>query len=104
MEWLTPKQSDVYNVFVRRCDDGMPPTMQEIATELHISKVTIFGHIQELKRKGYLSQSDRKGWRNLTPIDSPAIKLAAIVLRKYPGDSEVSELARKLIPQKLQGV
>lgn len=55
---LTPKQLRVLT-FIRDYSNarGYAPTMQELADEFGVSKVTVFEHIAALTRKGYLTRS-----------------------------------------------
>ncbi|MGE0479476.1 MAG: transcriptional repressor LexA [Phycisphaerae bacterium] len=55
---LTPKQLRVLT-FVRDYErrNGYAPTMQELADEFGVSKVTIFEHISALQKKGYLKRT-----------------------------------------------
>lgn len=58
---LTPKQLRVLT-FIRDFSrvKGYAPTMQELADEFDVSKVTVFEHIAALERKGYLKRSRHK--------------------------------------------
>lgn len=58
---LTPKQLRVLT-FIRdfSAARGYVPTMQEIADEFGVSKVTVFEHIAALQKKGYLGRSRHK--------------------------------------------
>lgn len=58
---LTPKQLRVLT-FIRdfSAAKGYSPTMQELADEFDISKVTVFEHISSLQRKGFLRRSRHK--------------------------------------------
>lgn len=58
---LTPKQLRVLT-FIRDYSHarGYAPTMQELATEFQVSKVTVFEHIAALQRKGFLKRSRHK--------------------------------------------
>src|SRR5512136_2739270 len=55
---LTPKQLRVLT-FIRDYTNarGYAPTMQELADEFGVSKVTVFEHIAALHRKGYLKRT-----------------------------------------------
>lgn len=55
---LTPKQLRLLT-FIRDFTHtrGYAPTMQELADEFGVSKVTIFEHISALQKKGYLRRS-----------------------------------------------
>ncbi len=54
---LTPKQLRVLT-FIRDYSrtHGYAPTMQELADEFGVSKVTVFEHIEALEKKGYLQR------------------------------------------------
>lgn len=58
---LTPKQLRVLT-FIRDFSraQGYAPTMQELADEFGVSKVTVFEHIAALQKKGYLKRSRHK--------------------------------------------
>ena len=63
---LTPKQLRIFE-FIRqhRATKGFSPTMQEIADELRVSKVTVFEHVEALIDKGALQRDPNKA-RSLT--------------------------------------
>lgn len=58
---LTPKQ---LHILTRICDlrlaKGYSPTMQELADELGVSKVTVFEHVEALIKKGALLRQPNK--------------------------------------------
>ncbi|RMF72449.1 MAG: transcriptional repressor LexA [Planctomycetota bacterium] len=58
---LTPKQLRLLT-FIRDFThaNGYAPTMQELADEFGVSKVTVFEHIAALQRKGFLKRSRHK--------------------------------------------
>jgi len=58
---LTPKQLRLLT-FIRDASraHGYAPTMQELADEFGVSKVTVFEHIAALQKKGYLKRSRHK--------------------------------------------
>lgn len=58
---LTPKQLEVVKL-IRECRaiNGFSPTMQELAEELGVSKVTVFERIEALIRKGALLREPNK--------------------------------------------
>lgn len=58
---LTPKQLRVLT-FIRDYSNarGYAPTMQELADEFGVSKVTVFEHIAALQKKGYLKRARHK--------------------------------------------
>ncbi len=58
---LTPKQLRLLT-FIRdfRRERGYAPTMQELADQFRVSKVTVFEHVEALQRKGYLERLPHK--------------------------------------------
>jgi repressor LexA len=58
---LTPKQQRIVTL-VRdwRLTQGYSPTMQELADELGVSKVTVFEHVEALIKKGALRRNANK--------------------------------------------
>jgi len=69
---LTPKQLRILE-FIRtyRGTQGFSPTMQEIADEFEVSKVTVFEHVEALVAKGALERDANKA-RSLCPVEEPA--------------------------------
>ncbi len=58
---LTPKQLKILTrIRDLRLANGYSPTMQELADELGISKVTVFDHVEALLRKGALRRSPHR--------------------------------------------
>jgi len=52
---LTPRQLAIVQIIQKcRAGQGYSPTLDEIGKELGISKVTVFEHVDALKRKGAL--------------------------------------------------
>lgn len=58
---LTPKQMRILKI-IRDCRmrSGYSPTLQEIADEINVSKVTVFEHVEALIRKGALKRDAHK--------------------------------------------
>lgn len=58
---LTPRQLEILTMIrdVRR-SQGYSPTLQEIADELGISKITVFEHVEALLGKGLLTKRSNK--------------------------------------------
>ncbi|MSR44774.1 MAG: transcriptional repressor LexA [Phycisphaerales bacterium] len=67
---LTPKQLRIFK-FVRqfRILHGYSPTLQEIADDLQVSKVTVFEHVEALVEKGALRRNPNKA-RSLSEVES----------------------------------
>ncbi|MEM7575964.1 MAG: transcriptional repressor LexA [Planctomycetota bacterium] len=58
---LTPKQLKILNrIRETRLTRGYSPTMQELADELGVSKVTVFEHVEALIKKGALVRQKNK--------------------------------------------
>ena len=58
---LTPRQLKILQLIRNsRVSRGYSPTMQELAQELNVSKVTVFEHVEALIRKGALKREANK--------------------------------------------
>lgn len=69
---LTPKQLRIVQLIRdRRLANGYSPTMQEIADEVGVSKVTVFEHVEALIRKGALRRDPHKA-RSLSVAEDAA--------------------------------
>jgi repressor LexA len=70
---LTPKQLKILQLIrdwrIRR---GYSPTMQELADEIGVSKVTVFEHVEALIKKGALVREPNKA-RSLSIADGVAV-------------------------------
>lgn len=70
---LTPKQLRIFQLVREwRLTRGYSPTMQELANELGISKVTVFEHVEALIAKGALTRDKNKA-RSLSIADDAAL-------------------------------
>lgn len=68
---LTRRQREILTYFeTYRRQHGISPTLEEIAQSLGVNKVTVFGHVAELEKKGVLSRSKRGISRGLQPVES----------------------------------
>ena len=55
---LTRRQRDILQFFRQYSESqGISPTLEEVARHFGLNKVTIFGHVAELERKGVLKRS-----------------------------------------------
>lgn len=55
---LTRRQRDILQFFQQYSEaQGISPTLEEVARHFGLNKVTIFGHVAELERKGCLRRS-----------------------------------------------
>lgn len=70
---LTPKQLKILKLIRdSRVRNGYSPTMQELADELGVSKVTVFEHVEALIKKGALIREANKA-RSLSIVDGVAL-------------------------------
>ena len=70
---LTRRQRQILD-FLRAytLEHGIAPTLEEIAQHFGVNKVTIFGHVAELERKGVIERGDPGRSRTLRILDDPA--------------------------------
>ncbi len=70
---LTPKQLKILQL-IRDCRvrNGYSPTMQELADEIGVSKVTVFEHVEALIKKGALTRDPNKA-RSLSIAEGIAV-------------------------------
>ncbi len=58
---LTRRQRQILDFYLEYCDaHGISPTLEEVAQHFGLNKVTVFGHVAELERKGVIERA-RKG-------------------------------------------
>jgi len=72
---LTRRQRDILGFFAEYTSaQGISPTLEEVARHFGLNKVTIFGHVAELERKGCLRRAAPGVSRGLqiVPEDAPA--------------------------------
>ena len=78
---LTPKQLRILQMIRgHRLANGYSPTMQELAQELGVSKVTVFEHVEALIKKGALQRQANKA-RSLSLSDNAPVPDEAQPLR-----------------------
>jgi repressor LexA len=67
---LTRRQRDILD-FLRAYTEehNLSPTLEEIAQHFEVNKVTIFGHVGELERKGVLTRAARGVSRGLRLVE-----------------------------------
>lgn len=70
---LTRRQRDILDFFESYTRaNGLSPTLEEIANSLGVNKVTVFGHVAELERKGVLTRAAKGVSRALQLTTKPA--------------------------------
>ena len=87
---LTPKQLRILQL-IRDCRirNGYSPTMQELADEIGVSKVTVFEHVEALIKKGALTRDPNKA-RSLSIADGVGRRpgrAGALFALRVQGDS-----------------
>ncbi len=67
---LTRRQRDILE-FLREYVEanGISPTLEEIAAHFNVNKVTVFGHVAEMERKGIIRRRARGVSRGLEIVD-----------------------------------
>lgn len=79
---LTRRQRDILDFFESYTRaHGLSPTLEEIATALGVNKVTVFGHVAELERKGVLVRAAKGVSRALQLAAKPAATARAAELQ-----------------------
>ena len=69
---LTRRQRQILDFFQEYTSiHGISPTLEEVAKHFGVNKVTIFGHVSELERKGILARAARGVSRGLQVVAAP---------------------------------
>ena len=78
---LTRRQRQILD-FLRayHAEHGISPTLEEIAEQFGVNKVTIFGHVAELERKGLLRRPQRGVSRGLQLVEDSETERSASTL------------------------
>ena len=79
---LTRRQvqiADFFKAYSR--EHGISPTLEEVARHFGVNKVTIFGHVSELERKGVLVRRAAKKSRARQLVEEPAAATRPSVVR-----------------------
>lgn len=67
---LTRRQRQILDFFKAYVDEhGMSPTLEEVAQSFGVNKVTVFGHVSELERKGLLKRAAKGISRGLQIVE-----------------------------------
>lgn len=78
---LTRRQKNILDFFQSYLDqNGLSPTLEEIAHHFELNKVTIFGHVAELERKGFLRRAARGISRGLQIVGESSASSGAFRL------------------------
>ncbi|MCI0586311.1 MAG: transcriptional repressor LexA [Planctomycetes bacterium] len=66
---LTERQHQVLRFIEEyRRENGIAPTLEEVGRHLRVHRVTVFGHVEELIRKGYLEKAAPLASRSLRVV------------------------------------
>jgi repressor LexA len=88
---LTRRQRDILGFFQEyTARQGISPTLEEIAQHFGLNKVTIFGHVAELERKGCLRRSARRisrGLQLIGPEPQPGLRILGTIAAGSPIDA-----------------
>lgn len=77
---LTRRQHQILDYLKSYTEEtGMAPTLEEIAANFGVNKVTIFGHIGELERKGVIERAGKGLSRSLRVVEESQPRSAATV-------------------------
>lgn len=70
MQTVTPRQLEILR-YIRDCRSrqGYSPTMQEIGDHFHLTRVTVFEHVEALEKKGLIIREARHKARSLRVSD-----------------------------------
>ncbi|HVS19826.1 MAG TPA: transcriptional repressor LexA [Planctomycetota bacterium] len=90
---LTRRQRQILDFYREYSNEhGISPTLEEVAQNFGVNKVTIFGHVAELERKGVLSRAARGISRGLQLVESEAE--SQVEERTIPSPTSVRILGR----------
>jgi repressor LexA len=75
---LTRRQRQILDFFRDYTEEhGISPTLEEVAQSFGVNKVTIFGHVSELERKGVLTRAARGVSRGLQIVEPVGVGRSA---------------------------
>lgn len=93
---LTRRQQDILQFLRTYVDEhGISPTLEEIAAQFGVNKVTIFGHVAEMERKGVIRRRARGVSRSLELVeqeDEQGSSVSLPVLGKIAAGSPIETI------------
>ncbi len=97
---LTRRQRDILEFFrAYIAENSISPTLEEVAQHFGLNKVTIFGHVSELERKGVLRRAAKGISRGLqltegddSPVDEPTPSSGLPILGTIAAGAPISTL------------
>ncbi len=68
---LTDRQAECYRILVTAFNSGTIPTQQELGETMDVNKVTVFGYLDSLEKKGYIERNKykRQSIKPTAPVD-----------------------------------
>lgn len=91
---LTRRQKDILDFFREYQErHGLAPTLEEIAQHLGVNKVTVFGHVAELEKKGVIKKRAKRASRSLAivgkktapaPTRTPGVRILGTIAAGKP--------------------
>jgi repressor LexA len=91
---LTRRQRQILDFYRDYTQEhGISPTLEEVAQTFGVNKVTIFGHVAELERKGALSRAARGISRGLQLVQEEGDSVSARA-ESAPSKTQVTILGR----------
>lgn len=85
---LTRRQHEIlsfYRAYV--AEHGFSPTLEEVAQHFGVNKVTIFGHVAELERKGALARAARGVSRAVRVVEPRAVSASGASAASLPASA-----------------
>ncbi len=93
---LTRRQRDIRDFLRAYVDEhGISPTLEEIAAHFGVNKVTVFGHVAEMERKGVIRRRARgisRGLELVDPDESTAAGLTLPILGKIAAGAPIETI------------
>jgi len=83
---------DFYRAYIR--ERGLSPTLEEVAQHFGVNKVTVFGHVAELERKGILARAAKGISRGLQLVADEIESTPTEEAEAPPSRTAVSVLGR----------
>jgi len=101
---LTPKQLEIVQFIVDyREKKGLAPTLEEIARELGVSKITIYEHVAQLEKKGAITKQKYQS-RSLTVAPALVAELKSRREAQQPQTFTLPLLGRIAAGQPIEAV
>jgi len=91
---LTRRQREILDfLFDYTQREGLSPTLEEIAQHFGVNKVTIFGHVSELERKGVIERAAPGVSRGLRIVEEEDVPASDSSIRGVPAVQVLGRIA-----------